>query len=204
MHRQEYFTGATIIAVFIALIGCTGNKNTAEDQPARFTKADSVAETYLELQDSMLNSWNRMINDDNHKIKAMKNLLHELTIAGKYDPEQVNSLEQRLEQLSRIRYTPRTMSNSDVVEEYDFASNSIVSELISMTESHPAFAYNETMQALVEKIRSADQRVTIYRDEYDRVAHRFNNFLERNKEYLGEIEVDTAQKKPLFQMVSGE
>jgi hypothetical protein len=145
-----------------------------------------------------------MINDDNHKVKAMKGLLHELSIAGKYDPAQIRSLEQRLEQLIRIRYTPRTMANTDVIEEYDFASNSIISELISMTESHPAFAYNEIMQGLVEEIRASDQRVSIYRSEYDEIAAHFNTFLERNKKYIVEIEDDPVEKKPLFQMVSGE
>ena len=45
-----------------------------------FTKADSVTDIYLSLHDSVLRPWNMMIHDDNQKLKAMRNLLHELQV----------------------------------------------------------------------------------------------------------------------------
>ena len=63
--------------VSVILFNC-GKKG--EMHQTTFTRADSLTDLYLSLQDSMLQSWNIMINDDNQKIKAMHNLLHELMI----------------------------------------------------------------------------------------------------------------------------
>ena len=168
-----------------------------------FTRIDSLTDMYLVLQDSLLDTWNLMIKDDNQKIKAMKSLLHELEVGGQFSPEELYSLEQRIDQLIKIRYTPKTMWNTDVVEEYDFASNSLVTELISLAESHSAFSYNKVMQQLVEDIRAADLRVDHYRMEYDALAMTYNSFLEDHQDVLKEIDDTGAPgKKPLFQMTS--
>jgi hypothetical protein len=144
-----------------------------------------------------------MINDDNQKIKAMKALLHEVQIGGQYIPGELQAYEQRVDQLCRIRYTPKTMWNADVVEEYDFASTSLVSELIALAESYTAFSYNTTLQKLVEEIRASDLRVDVYRADYDAAALRYNQFIEAHQELLKEIaEKETLDKKPLFQMAS--
>jgi hypothetical protein len=182
------------------LIAC-GEKQS--DKPTHFTKIDSLTDTYLALQDSMLESWNVMINDDNQKLDAMDNLLHELMVSGFPNQELLQSFEERLGQLRRSRYTQKTMGNSDVVEEYDFASNAMVSELIELAESQKQFAYNTTLQKLADTIRIADQRIAQYREQYDLITLRYNNFLEANKNMIKEIDTDSfLEKKPLFQMVA--
>jgi hypothetical protein len=135
----------------------------------------------------------------------MHNLVHELMVSGKTDNEELVSLEQRLEQLSHLRYSQKTMANADVVEEYDFASSSLISEMISIAESRPEFAYNSTLQKLVEEITEADQRVNNWREEYDVIAAEYNSFLDKNKEYLkGHDHSVSLEKKPLFEMAASE
>lgn len=168
-----------------------------------FTHVDSLTEVYLDLQDSLHTAWNLMINDDNQKIKAMHNLLHELKISAQLDPEKVKSLEHRIEQLKRIRYTPKSMSNPDLVAEYDFASNSLVNELISLSEGHTAYAYNTTMQNLVNQIRKAEESIEHYRSDYDAIVVTYNKFILENKDHMREIDhTSKVEKKPQFQMVS--
>src|SRR6187551_101794 len=111
MRINSYYSGIIISFATILFWNCSDKKEVT-DRTA-FTKADSLTETYLALQDSMLQAWNMMINDDNHKIKAMHNLVHELMVSGKTDNEELVSLEQRLEQLIHLRYSPRTMANAD-------------------------------------------------------------------------------------------
>jgi hypothetical protein len=153
----------------------------------------------------MLQAWNTMINDDNQKLESIHNLLHELMVATTIDRDLLHSLEVRLEQLKHSRYTQKTMGNPDIIAEYDFASSTLVSEIISLAEQQTQFAYNSTLQKLVENIRTADQRVSNYREEYDRIATAYNDFIESNKQFLTEINADTfMEKKPLFQMVSDE
>ncbi len=188
-------TGALLFS-----LGCDSKKQT--DQTS-FTHIDSLTDMYLTLQDSLLDTWNVMIKDDNQKIKAMKGLLHEVQVGSQFIPGELRSYEQRVDQLFRIRYTPKTMWNADVVEEYDFASASLISELIALAESYAAFSYNTTLQKLVEEIRACDLRVENYRADYDAVVIRYNRFIEENQEHLKEIaDKETLDKKPLFQMVS--
>ena len=200
MIAKRLYPGLAII-LFFAFFACSEHKRPDE---THFTKADSLTDTYLELKDSMLETWNSMINDDNQKLKAMHNLLHELIVSNPTRRDELQGYKERLEQLEHSRYTQKTMENVHVIEEYDFESNSLVTELIALAESQPQFAYNTTLQKLVETIRTAEQRIENYRAEYDEIATTYNNFLDHNKEFLHEIDEDTSSKKALFQTVSDE
>jgi len=199
MNVKIYFSG-----LYIA--GCLLLTGACDKKPAThtsFTKADSLTETYLALQDTMLQVWNTMIHDDNRKIKAMHHLLHELRVSNPEKREELKNYEERLDDLMAMRYDQQSLSKSEMVSEYDFASNSLVTELISLAEAQNEFAYNTTLQKLVDSIRSADQRVGNYREEYDLIASRFNRFIERNRAMLEEIDDDSnIEKKPLFQMAA--
>ncbi|HEY9048993.1 MAG TPA: LemA family protein [Ohtaekwangia sp.] len=181
------------------------NKKVVTDQTTTFTRIDSLTDYYLALQDSMLQSWNIMIYDDNQKIKSMHNLLHELMVSSPERSEEFAAYEQRLDQLVRLRYTQKTMANTDVVEEYDFASNSLVTELLSLAESQPQFNYNTTLQKLADEIQLADQRVNNYREEYDAIVATYNRFLEKYRADIKDIDTHSSlEKRPMFQMVSDE
>jgi len=193
-----------IISICGAVLMSCGEK-TANGPDSTFTKADSVTDRYLAFQDSMLRSWNVMINDDNQKIKSMHDLLHELLIISSDERDQLTKYEEQLDQLTRLRYTQKSMGNADVVEEYDFASTTLVRELISLAESQTEYTKNTTLQKLVEDIRLADERVNNYREGYDLIVMQYNEFLESNKSFLQEANRDDSlEKKHLFQMVSVE
>ena len=167
-----------------------------------FTKADSLTETYLALQDTMLQVWNSMIYDDNRKIKAMRHLLQELRASNPDKDDELKALEERLDDLETMRYDQTTMSDPELVAEYDFASNSLISELISLAESQRGFGRNQDLQKLVDSISVADQRVVSYREEYDGIASRFNRFIDRNAEFLHQIDSEKLEKRPLFEMAA--
>lgn len=201
MITKNKFSG--LILAFAALALCQCAKKEQARIHSNFTKADSLRGTYLSLQDSIHDVWNVMINDDNKKVAAMRNLLHELELTNAGELETIKKYEERLNQLVQLRYNQKSMADSDVIEEYDFASNSMVTELVSLTESRSEFTYNTTLQKLVDEILAADQRVNNYRDQYDLIAEQYNNFLENNKSYLKDIEEGKAlDKRPLFQMAS--
>lgn len=198
MKSKNLFSLFFITGMMPAVFLQCGNKPDAPEETG-YTHADSITEVYLMLQDSLHDTWNMMLSDDNEKIKAMKGLVHEMRIGTQFTPEKLAVLDERIDQLLKIRYTPKTMSNTDIVEEYDFASNSLVTELISMAESLASFSYNTTIQKLVEQIRSSDLRVDNYRADYDSVAIAYNRFLERHITSIKEItNADTVMKKALF------
>jgi hypothetical protein len=170
-----------------------------------FTKADSLTEHYLSLHDSIHRVWNVMINDDNQKIAAMENLLHELIVSHPEEKDRLKSMHERLDQLMRIRYTQKSMANLDVVNEYDYASSLLVNELLANTESMKEYSYNTTLQKLTQDIRNSSQRINQYRFEYDSIVRGYNNFIELHKEALLQTdETLSLEKKPMFKMVAEE
>jgi hypothetical protein len=179
---------------------CSGPSDSAN----RFSTGDMVKNSYAAYQDSLVQCWNTMISDDNHKIVAMRNLLQELMTDPGENHEQLKRFQERLDQLTRLRYTQKSMANSDVIEEYDFATTSIVQELISLAESKTTFGHDITLQKLVDDIRLADERVNNYRAEYDEIVSKYNNFIAMNRSYLTDVSRDSLKQKHLFQMVSAE
>lgn len=192
--------GSLALLFVVALMSCQEKKKIeiAEDH---FTKEDSLTECYLMLQDSMLHAWNLMMNDDNQKLKSMKYLLHEMAIGKQADEATLQSLQERLDQLWRIRFTQRTMYNQDLIEEYDFATNSLVTELLALANGAPNFEQNSTLQSLVESITLAEQRVLLYRTNYDEIAKQYNAFLHEHKEHVKFIDENSSlEDKPIFGM----
>lgn len=202
MMMRTYFWGF-FACCGLVLCGCHDKPATGSAEPTHFTKMDSVTETYLHIKDAMLESWNRMIGNDNQRIKAMQNLVHELQVANPPLRDELAVYDDRIKQLKDMRYTQASMENINVVEEYDFASNALVTDLISLAEAQPEFDYNSTLQKIIQKIRTADQRVMTYRHAYDSVAVHYNRFVEEHKALIKEVESDSVvRKKPLFHMAS--
>lgn len=188
-----------LITSLIWLLSC--NKQQATQQKTTFTKIDSLTETYLILQDSLLHAWNVMVWDEKEKTKAMHGLIQMMHQKEEFDDKELVTLEQRLDQLDRIRFTQKSLANNYVIEEYDFASNSLVSEILSLAEADTEFVKNMAAQRLIDKVKMCEQRVGEYRSQYDRVASRYNAFLEKNKDYIKEIDKDyTGEKRALFRM----
>jgi hypothetical protein len=198
MNVRHYLPGILLSCSLFVACSCD---HKPKSDGVQFTKLDSLTEQYLNLKDHMLETWNAMINDDNQKLEAMSNLLHELIVSNPQKRDELRTFEERLVQLRNSRYTQKTMANMDVVEEYDFASKALVNELITLAESQRQYSYNTTLQKLVETIRSSEERVENYRLEYDTIAEEYNRFIEQHRAALKEIDEDTfLEKKPLFQM----
>ena len=119
MNVRHYLPGILLSCSLFVACSCD---HKPKSDGVQFTKLDSLTEQYLNLKDHMLETWNAMINDDNQKLEAMSNLLHELIVSNPQKRDELKTFEERLVQLRNSRYTQKTMANMDVVEEYDFAS----------------------------------------------------------------------------------
>lgn len=135
----------------------------------------------------------------------MHHLIHELTVSEPDKVDTLKSMEYRLRQLMRIRYTQKSMSNTDVVAEYDVASRQLMDELLVRVEGMKEYSYNKTLQSLVKDIRAAGERVYQHRFEYDSIVEDYNHFIDHNKDYLLQTdETLILEKKPVFRAISEE
>ena len=187
--------GCILIIGTILLTGCGQKSSSVEHQ--QFTKIDSLTEKYLSYNDSILQAWNMMINDDNQKIKSMRHLVSMLVETNEFNQEDLTILNERINQLFENRYTPETLSEASI-EEYDFASNALVTEVTSLVQEYSKFDEDENLQKIVEEITAADQRVEKYRSEYDAVVQRYNQFLKINEPAIQDSENLDWKKKVQF------
>jgi hypothetical protein len=183
-----------------ALLSC--GRSATSNERTTFTHIDSLTDTYLSLQDTLLHSWNVLIKDEQEKMNSVDAAIDHLRKLTLPNPSQLTSLGTRLEQLKQIHLTQKTLSNQYVVEEYDFATNSLISEILSITESNPALLQNKDLINLVDKIKVADQRTSIYRLGYDSIVFQFNAFLEKNKSLLQDIDNSSLEKRPMFSVAN--
>ncbi len=179
------------------------NNRTSALERNNYTHIDTLTDTYLNLQDSLLIAWNVMAKDENEKLRSIHEVLQAMSSSDLFNKNLVASLEQRLEQVKRIRFNQKTIANPHVVEEYDFASNSLISEIVSLAESNLTFVQKKELQSLIDAIKEADQRVNYFRSDYDFIAQKFNLFLDNHQSHLKEIDQNAINgKRPLFQMAS--
>lgn len=177
---------------------CIRCSNTTTTERTRFTKADSLTETYLSLQDSIHHAWNMVMKDENERLKSLQATLAHLQTSLQ-ENEQIRSLHEQLEQLKRMRITPKTLSNPHVIQEYDFACSTLVSELSAFTESSTSLLADKRVKELLNKVRVSDQRLQEYRTAYDSLAVQFNAFVEKNKSILKDSDKNSGfHKRPLF------
>lgn len=144
-----------------------------------------------------------MVNEENEKMNNLNTLVTQLMKSGNEERVLLNALDDRLAQLKKIRITQKTLGNPYVVEEYDFASNSLVAEIISVAENSEVVFQDPKLMALVDKIKLAEVRVDNHRSLYDSVAVVLNSFLDKNRNLLKEVDnTSNLEKKPLFKAAS--
>lgn len=200
MERTQFIRASVFLSFSILLFNCVQQKTMVMESP--FTKADSLAEQYLELHDKMVQAWHIMIHDDNHKLTMMHNLIESFRTSGRYDDHTITTLDKHLDRLKTIRYDQRTIADSKTVKRYDAASDSLFTALNNLISDKP-FTHNIAIQDNLKEIRAVIERAGQYRRNYDEITIRYNTFLENNKEVLAEVDTKMCtDQRPLFHAVS--
>jgi hypothetical protein len=201
LNRQTTVIGF----LFGSMILMSCGRSATSNEKTTFTHIDSLTDTYLTLQDTLLHSWNMLVKDEQEKVEAMDNAVHQILKMAMPEQSQLAGLESRLHQLKQIHITQKSLTNSDVVEEYDFATSSLVSEILTLSQANPSFLQNKTLSELIEKIKSTNQKTASYRTGYDSIAYEFNAFLDRNQSALKDIDKNgTIERMPLFSGVASK
>lgn len=204
MHAHRFSLLVVALAAGILLASsCSSNRK--ESVETTFTSADSLTDRFLQLQDSMLFAWNVLVSDDTRKFRTIHDLLHRMMTLGYHDQEALIALEQRLSGVSTFSLTQESIDDPTVVEEYDFATSSLVTELTTLARSHESFANDALLREKVQEIILIDQQVEANRRRYDAIVQEYNHFLERHRDAVMDLGLGGSLKeKPLFEIASGE
>ena len=181
----------------IGVLFCCGRPTTSNEKTA-FSQNDSLTDRYLNMQDTLLHVWNKLVRQEKDKISALDEIFDQLMRHHQNEA----SLQTRFAQIKELHLTPRLLANSDVLEEYDFAHESLINEILSLA-GNGQLANDKEFQALVDRIKIAESNISLNRDDYDSIALAFNEFLQTHQVVLKEIDQGCDLKpRPLFNPVT--
>lgn len=198
----KYYKSLSLLSVLFIFtaISCNNHpdKKTAVTD---FNEIDSLRATFLTIEDSLVHTWNVMINDDNRKMKSLYRLVQEVVFAGGVDTTITNNLLQQVKQLKSKRYTSKTMADSDLIDYYDSSSNALVNSIITLATSHEEFERNIVMNEMIDEINQAEGKILFFRLDYDDVAKIHNIFIAEHKELMKDINSEyNPDKLPVFEL----
>jgi hypothetical protein len=175
-----------------ALFACACSTSNSIHEHTRFSKADSLTDAYLVLSDSVLQSWNRIVVNEMDKSKTLQELIEDLDHAHLLTDELRESFEVRMDQLEKIRFTQETIEDQQIVQDYDVALQSIIDDISKIAKSPGSPDANAMFKYL-------QQNSFVNRLSYDSLARSFNEFVQKNKTALKDIETEKElDEKPLF------
>jgi len=187
---------AILIASFL-ISSCSGpNTNVATDA----ARIDSLKNKYVEIIDSLDYSWKVMIENDDLKLAYMKRLVDEITYTNQFEQSKVQDFYDRIEKVKSMRYDRESMANTELIDEYDFAIASLITEIETYAKSNPRFENFPTMEELINDIRNLDTRVLFERVDYDDFAKEYNSFIDANNDLRQHITEDNFSRQPLFEI----
>src|ERR1041384_6256913 len=164
MMKNLSLTGVAAVA---AIACACSTSNSIHEHTSSFSKVDSLTDAYLVLNDSVLQSWNRIVSTEMDKTRALEEIISDLDDASLLSDELRESFQVRMEQLQKIRFTQESIKDPQAVEDYDVAFQSIVNDLTRITKDDA----NKLFQYLQENS-------TVNRLSYDSLANAFNSFVQ--------------------------
>jgi hypothetical protein len=180
------------LSIFAASCSSSGTLH----EKTRFSRTDSLTDVYLVLQDSLLQSWNRIISVEMSRKETIRKLINDLQTSTIISDDEWKTYHSSLEQLERIRFTQKSMTDPHVIEEYDKACAELVRQITLLSIE------SARLQSAADELMIFDESNVEYRLLYDSIAKEFNNFIHLNSSDLSLDSNLQLDKKPLFQSVS--
>lgn len=178
--------------VAMAALACSCSTSNSIHEHTRFSRADSLTDAYLVLSDSVLQSWNRIVSNEMDKSRTLQELINDLDNAQLLNEELRESFDVRIDQLEKIRFTQETIEDPQTVQDYDLALQSIIDDIAKLAKSPGVPDANAMFKYLMESS-------LINRELYDSLARSFNEFVQKNKGTLKDLETEKELgEKPLF------
>jgi hypothetical protein len=184
------------LGLVIIMAGASCSSSSTLHERTHFSRADSLTEVYLVLQDSLLQSWNRIMRTELDRSAALNSIIDNMQRTTLINDEEWKAYRTTLEQLERIRFTQKSMNDPHVIEEYDKACSELVRQLTVLSIA------SAQMQTAADELASFNESNVYYRRYYDSLAYEFNTFIQVNSVDLSLDSNLQLEKKPMFWSVS--
>ena len=182
-----------LLLVTACAASCKRDGGTAVTNPASVAAVKAQFDT---LRDSVDVKWRNVDESDVQLLGTTGLLLRELKNQTGLDAAKVKGLEQANTKLKARRYNRQTMANSDLIDRYDAAQDSL------LQATYPVAAPNdnaptESIRNFVEGMQQTNASVVSIRIKYDRAAHQYNDYLKLHQAELQSLGGKYTDLKPL-------
>ncbi len=141
-------------------------------------------------------AWDSMMVEDDTKIRYMSRLLDEISYQLPYDEFKMEQLRSNIQALAGIRFTIDELTQSEKVDAYDAATDSVLSALVSFVTFTPQASEIPLVGELMSDIRQMDNFVLQRRNRFDDATMALNQHIEQNPGKLEALGGQYADVKP--------
>ena len=187
------------VAAALLLLTLTAVSCKRDGTSAAARSPAALAETRAQLdilRDSVDAKWKAMTATDDQKIGTTLILLRELQAQPGADAPQLQALLRANERLKVRRYDQLNMAESDRIDSYDNAQDSLLRAIYPVAAPNNQ-APTQNIRNYVEGVQELDNLVVPYRVQYDDAAMRYNNYLRLHAAELQQLGGKYADLKPL-------
>ncbi|WP_157593164.1 hypothetical protein [Rufibacter tibetensis] len=198
MKNNFLFGLAATLVVILA--GCSKDSGKS-GRLVRPISDDQLRQELTMLSDTLTGKWNVMMWSDSVKTQQMEEILAAIPPAA-LESTQRADLQQALRRLQGLRYDRNSMRNTDQIDAYDQAQDSVWNAIRAfLPENGPTGIAR--VDSLNQSITAHHSEVVFYRGRYDQTAKELNTLLRRYKGQVPKLgkPYDTLQPAPLFQWV---
>ncbi|TAH27059.1 MAG: hypothetical protein EAZ07_02160 [Cytophagales bacterium] len=185
-----------IFFAFIVFLFEACQNRTVTNELSKEQKNINVLQEYKNVSDSLTNSWHKMIVADDKKIDDIGRLIDEISYTKKYNLFLLDSVKFLQSKLQNKRYTQLSMENSELINAYDAATDSLIGMVFRLAKTTPSIDQYPTAMQLVQDINNSDNEVVIYRVRYDAWVRIYNDLMKRHsKEIKSKLSGEPKQEK---------
>ncbi|NVO31187.1 hypothetical protein [Hymenobacter lapidiphilus] len=184
---------ALLLALGLLMTSC--NRTPAPIDPA---SVQAVKVQLNILRDTVAARWSEMQLSDDDKQRNTKQLLRELSGLPGTDRVVLARLQYANDRLPARRYTQQSMADSDLIDAYDTAQDSLLRAVYGLVPVPTSPTVEATpVLMLTGQIQEADAELVGFRTRYDQAAMRFNNYLQLHQNELRQLGGKYADLQPL-------
>ncbi|MFC6998704.1 hypothetical protein [Rufibacter roseus] len=198
---KNIYSIAFALLVALSVMSCSKDSGKS-GKLARPISNQELQKQLITLSDTLSSKWQVMVASDSMKTQQMEELLGSIPPNSISAQERAN-LQKAIRRLPTLRYDRRTMRDSDMIDYYDHAHDSVWNALQAYLPPAEVETGNALIDSLRNQIKEHHNEVVFYRARYDMKAKEMNTLLRRYRKRLPKLgkPYDTLQPAPLFQWV---
>lgn len=182
------------ICLVCILINCTKKK---QEKESSIKTSEKPKSEFITLSDSVNNTWNFMIGEDDRKLLLVKRLIEEISYTPQPDPSKIEKVKLVLEKVKARRYTQFNLAEGDNIDFYDRSTDTLLRSVYQLAAVTPNIDRYPLVNELISDVSQLDNQVVIQRARYDHWAKNYNAYLESKKEEISTIYPDCTNIKTL-------